>query len=379
MKNTALINLKGKNIKRFLLRLIHNQINLSNIYYISRDEANVIIDLDDLDKVIKLKSIYEVNIKEQYGKNKLQKNLKNNIFFIISMIVGIGILFTLSSLVFDIKIIHTDKEIREFMTNELKKYGIVKYSFQKNFTQIQKIKNQILENYKDKIEWLEIEKNGVSYIVRLEERKQNNINDSNEIKNIVAKKDAIIKKISAAKGTIVKNVNDYVKKGDILISSEIKLNDEIKNNVPTEGTIYGEVWYNITVEQPYYYYEELKTNKSKKIYTFNFLNKSLELFNFKPYKNKKNTKNIVFKNRFIPFSLTKDLQEEVIVKESIYTPEESINKAKEVGIQKLNDKLKEDEHVIDAKVIDYIPYDDKLVLNLFVTVYESIGEYVKVE
>ena len=44
--------------------------------------------------------------------------------------------------------------------------------------------------------------------------------------NIVSNSNAVIKKIVAENGSIVREVNEYVNKGDILISSEIKLNDD---------------------------------------------------------------------------------------------------------------------------------------------------------
>ena len=78
-----------------------------------------------------------------------------------------------------------------------------------------------LIEYKDKIDWLEIERVGTKYVIRVEERilnekKQNKVNQ-----NIIASKSGIIKKIEAKEGQIVKNKNDYVKKGDVIISGNI--------------------------------------------------------------------------------------------------------------------------------------------------------------
>ena len=73
-------------------------------------------------------------------------------------------------------------------------------------------------------------------------------------------KDAIIKKIVASNGEIISNVNSYVKKGDIIVSGEIKHNEEIKKLVKAKAKVYGEVWYKVNITIPLTYYEEIYTN-----------------------------------------------------------------------------------------------------------------------
>ena len=103
----------------------------------------------------------------------------------------------LSNIIFDVKVIHTDNEIRNFLITELEKYGLKKYKFKKSYQEIQEIKNSILNEYQDKIEWLEIEESGTSYIVRLESRIIPNNEVNNNKQNVVASKSAVIKKIIA--------------------------------------------------------------------------------------------------------------------------------------------------------------------------------------
>ena len=45
--------------------------------------------------------------------------------------------------------------------------------------------------------------------------------------------------MDVSSGQIVKNVNSYVKKGEVIVSGYITLNDSIKNNVSSNGIIYG--------------------------------------------------------------------------------------------------------------------------------------------
>ena len=115
------------------------------------------------------------------------------------------------------------------LNEELNKNGIYKYSFKKNYQELKNIKNIILTKYKDNIEWLEIENVGTRCILKLEERIKSEENNTNELRNIVALKDAVILDVKASNGIIVKRTGSTVKKGDIIISGNIYLNENIKN------------------------------------------------------------------------------------------------------------------------------------------------------
>ena len=85
------------------------------------------------------------------------------------MSLSLIIIILLSKVIFSIDIIHQDREIRELLKLELKKYGIVKYTFKKDYQKLEEIEEKILENNKGKLERIEISLYGTKYIVRVEE------------------------------------------------------------------------------------------------------------------------------------------------------------------------------------------------------------------
>ena len=261
---------------------------------------------------------------------------------------------------------------------ELENYGLKKYKFKKNYDEIQEIKNSILEKYKDKIEWLEIEESGTTYIVRLEERIIPDNVLENEKQNVVAGKSAIIKNIIAENGEVVKNINDYVEKGDIVISGNIYLNETVKDTIRASGRIYGEVWYNVTVEYPYIYSEIKEKDNYQDVYVLKFLNKSLEL-TFNRFKDKRVEEDIILYHPIVPISFVKQRQKEVETISLVLTSDEAKDKAIEEAINKMNEKLDDDEKILDYKLLKFDIKDDKVVLEMFFTVYENITSYSKIE
>ena len=371
--NTVLINVKGRNIENFIYKLHNKKIDILKIKYLNRSEIDIEVYYKDINLICDIKGIYEIKIKKYKGIKRIKDMIKFHKFFIISIFIGVIILYILTNIIYDIEIIYSGFKLKESLSYELEKYGITKYSFSKNYDSLEDIKNKILIDMKDELEWLTIEKKGTKYIITLEPRKINIDEEDNTIYNIVAKKDGIIKKIDVSSGEIVKNVNDYVKKGDIIVSSNIMLYDNLKKKVSAKGNIYGEVWYKVHIEYPLNYYEEKETGKKKTIYNIKFMDRYIGI---KGFKNKKIEDIPIIKSDIIPISINKQIQREIEIINYKMGYIEALKKAHLEAKKKIESRLGENEYIIDEKDLKYEPKDSKIVLDIFYTVYESIGESV---
>ena len=373
------IKVTGRNINNFLKRLINNNINIEKVIPISHKEIDLIINYQDLDKVLKLKTIYNIKIVRYYGKLRIIKRIKKDIFILSFLLIGLLIIYTLSNVIFKVEVIHSNNNIIKLVTKELEDNGIKKYKFAKSYQEIEKIKNKILEENKDTLEWLEIIREGTKYTVRVEERIINNKPKDNKIYNIVASKNAVIKNIYAESGEKVRSINTYVKKGDIVISSDITLPNNEKISKTASGKVLGEVWYNINIEYPYQYHEIKYTGNKKKVLVLNLLNKRISFFDFHKYKTFNRNVKYIFNNNVIPISLTYEDEYETNIINEVY----DYDTAKEKGIAKAKQKLLEKysniKEVTDIKIINEEDKETKISLNLFVTCLEDITEYQEVD
>lgn len=375
LKNNIDILVTGRNIERFITRLYRSNINIFNIKYIKYNKVILTINKNDYDKIDNLKTIYEIEIINVHGLDKLKLIIKNNIFIIMSFIISIFILFLLSNTIFKVEVIHNDKNLRKIINTELKENGIQKYNFKKSYKELQKIKTKILEKYNDKIEWLEIKEQGTKYIVRVEERIIKKDKNNYHIRDIISKKEAKIIKIEAEDGEVVVNKNQYVHKGDVLITGSLKLYDEVKSNIMAKGNVYGEVWYKSKIEYPYKYTEKVYTGKSKKVIAIQILNNYIELFNFKKYKTKEVKNKIIFKHSFLPISLVYQKQLETIEQNKKLTKKQAIKEAVIKAKEHINNNLSEKEYIIDIKKLKVEENNSKIILELFISVCENITDY----
>ena len=372
MKSKYLIKISGNNINRIIKRLIKNKINIYNLTKINRNEIEIIIDQDDYRKTYELKGTYNINIIKYLGYISIKKAFKKNIIIYISILISLIIIFFISNFIFKIKIYHTNTELKKELLNDLKNYGISIGKYKKSYNEIQTIKQKLLEKYKTRLEWLEITRNGTIYEIRLEERIINDETSKNTPQNIIARKGGIIKKIYATNGVIVKNENEYVSKGDVIISGEIYLNEKLMGIIKANGKVYAETWYTVKVNYPLYYREEKTTKKSKNVLNISFLEKDYNILNIKKYKNYKKQDNILYQNKIIPLKVSIQNQKETLVKENLYSVEIAETKGIEYATDKIKSKLKEGEYIIDKKVLKNEQKNSTIYMEIFFKICEDI-------
>ena len=377
MTNSIILKIKTKNITRFLTNLYKLNIEVLNVNVVNHKELIIEVCECDYDKVCGISILNKVNIVDYRGKNKVKRFINKNKVLFISLIINLFILVFLSNVIFSVEIKHESSEVRNLVITELKKYNVKKYTLKKNYTELDSIKNKILDNNKDKIEWIEINTSGCKYVVKVVMRKLNSNNKDDGIYNIVSNSNAVIKKIVAENGSIVREVNEYVNKGDILISSEIKLNDEIKDYKSAKGVVYGEVWYKMHVIMPYIYMNRTRTGKSLTNYSVNFFNKSLIIG--KKFKNSEIDKHIIFSNNIIPISITKNKEYEINDSSDIQVSSIAYLNALSYSKGKMEEKLGSDEYIISSRVLKKDTKSNTMELDIFYKVYKKISVSSKIE
>ena len=372
MNNYVLVLINGKHVSNYLKWLIKNKISIIYLKKYTYNELQIIINYKDYSKITKYSKTYKVTIIKKYGRLRIFDIIKKNIIIISCLILSIFFVYVLSNYIFSIDIIYNNKDIVNLLNKELSKYDIKKYSRKKNYDYLNKVKNDILNNNKDTLEWIEIEEKGTKYIVRVVERKKEKFDDSFVYQSIVAKKDATIVSINAFSGEKILTVNQFVRKDDVIISGILTKPDNTKIYTQAKGKVYGEVWYKIDIEYPLYYQEEKLTGKSRKVISFYFLNKEIPIFSYKKYKQFNRKSKIILENNFIPIKITRDKLYEVIIKEDIYTTEEVIQKAKEEAIKKLKGRNSDIVSIKDVQVLSKENQNSKIKLNLFISAIEDI-------
>lgn len=373
------IKVSGRNVYRFIDRLIKDKVYIYDLKIINIKNVIIKISYDDYLILKDKKSIYDIDLLDVYGKLKIKKYFKEHYVFIIFLIIGYVVLMFLSNFIFDIEVVHANFEIRELVYRELRKNGIEKYIFRKSYQELENIEKNILDNNKTKIEWIEINRSGTKYIVRVEERKIDKGKEKFEYQDIVSSKSGIITKVLAKSGEIIKNTNDYIKGGEVVISGNITLPDGSSVLSRASGKVYAEVWYLVDVSYPYIYREEILTGRAKEVFLIKFLNKRISLFDFSKFNTFKKSDRILFGDIFKFLSFIKEKQYEMIVIDEFYTKEEVVVKAVERAVTRVKDTLREDEQIIKYRILSTYYDESKVNLKIFFSVNEEVSMVRKID
>ena len=367
--NKIKIEIIGKNPDYFLKEIIKKKIN---IYDLEKNYKSIrlVINIDDYEIIKKIKTTYKIKVIEKYGVLKLYDYLRKYNLFLLLIIIGILINLLLSNIVFNIEVIHPNKKLVKIVYKDLNDLGLKKYHFKVNKN---KIKEKLLEKEKNRIEWLEIENIGTKYIIKLEEKKHNKKENKCRERNIISKKEALIYSIESSSGEIVKKKNDYVSKGEVIISGLIHNKDKIVSKRCAIGKVYGETWYTIKVLIP----TNFKTTKElkNKDYGMNvkIFKKNINLGNRLRYY-KKYVYNII-DSKIIPISMGITKYQEIKENKIIY----NLNNVDEISLstaeKEIKKKLTNDEEVISKKVLKKIKKNSKIEVEVFIKVKEDITSY----
>ena len=370
MKRYLLVRVKTPKKTSLILKLNRLNVDIQEIKYLKEEIQFKILE-KDLKRAKKYLISYNIEIIDETGIYKLKKELKKNNLIITGIIFAVVIFLVLSNIIVKVNIIHEDSELRAIISDSLKEQGVTPLSFKKSYEEYEAIIENIKEEYPDRIEWIEIDVEGMIINVRVEERILNDYEKDYSTCHVVASKSGIIKSITTEKGVTEVSINDYVKKGDILINGSIKLNEEIKANVCASGSVYAEVWYNVNAKIPLT--EEQTKDTGKMRYNIMIKKGNDETVLLKSrVGEKKRVENILLFQLFgSEIYLQKEYEVEIIKKE--LSEEEALEKGKTLINEKLELKLDNFESIIEEKVLQKTVKNNNIYIDMFVAVKEQIG------
>lgn len=355
-----------QDIKRFINKCNSYNIELYNIKYIDKDNIIVKIKKDDFDN-IKIYNYYSnIEIYNKVGIDYYIHKINKLKYFILCFVIMIICMFLVSNIILKINVIHSNKKVRELVYSELYDNGIKIFSIKKDFNKLENIKNKILENNRDKLEWISITNIGMTYVVRVEERIIDNIKNEHDYCNVVATKEGIVTNIFSDKGDILVNVNDIVRKDDILITGNLIVNEETKNYTCASGRVMAKVWYTTNIS--------LKRDYLKKEYTGK---KRINFYiNHKVLRNNKYSK---FDKKYIINNKYIKVYKELEYKEKKYKYNEldSVNKALLEIDNKFKNKLGDKGEIIDKKILNKSINNKEINIDVFVITLEDISKQIE--
>jgi len=375
MINYYWISIKGKNQYNFLKALFKEKIGIENVIY-NQDEILIKTSYREYKRIVGIRTSCNITILKISGTKRIEQLYQKYKISLFVFVISVLFIIFISNLVLFINIETDSKSIKSNIERELINNNISLFSYKKNNKTLKEIALRIKNNNLDQIEWIEIEKKGVYLNIKTISRVNKKIPKNNNFRDIVAEKDGYIRKIESDKGQVLKSIDDYVKKGEVIISGNILKNDKVVGMTRANGKVYAEVWYILKLNENMYYQKQYESSKGNASIILDINNKKIKLLSIHKRINK-NKNQILFKNK--NFTLMYTHSKSFILKREKYNQTELENilqiKARNIILKNLND----DEYIILQKTLKKYTKNDKMYIEVFFKCYEDIATQQKLK
>lgn len=378
------IEVEGYYIEKFINLCTKNKIVIWNLKRDKGTKLYLNIGINDFKKLspISRKTKCRVKIQKRKGIPFILNRYKKRKIFAIFLVIISFFIYVSSGYIWNIEIhVENNSEILG-IEDDLKNLG-VKKGVSKKDIDIDYIANEIRLK-RDDISWIGIDIKGtnlITNIVKADEKPK--IVDNNDFCNIVSTKSGVIEKIVAQNGTPLVKKGDNVQKGDILIAGYMEGKYTDKRLMHSLGEVQARVFYTKSQKIPLYPEIFEPTGQNEKKFQIKFNNFQINFYKtlskFEIYDTIYTEQNLkIFSNFYLPISIVKITNNEMVKKQKNY----SIEEAKDLGVEELRVKIEKQienkENIVKTNV-DVKEFEKYIEVCLTYEVLENIGTYEKIE
>ncbi len=358
--NRILVRIRVFTLNNFLLRIIAKKIFLEQVEY-KDNYLKCYIEEQDLKYFEKF---YQVEVLKKNRLVMLGDFLKNNYLLLGSIILSIILFLYLKNVIIKVEIVSSNATLSKELMDTLEEYKVKRLSFKLKDEELQKIKKEVVLLYQEQIEWLEIKSEGMNYVITLEERIKDSPKKEETYCNVYAKREGIVKKISASCGNVIVSEDTYVREGDLLISGDITLNGNEMAKVCAKGNIYGEVWYKASLSIPKTYEVVKPSGRVQTNFKIDMGRNDYKIFRSK-YQNYREEDEVIIS--ILGKKLIKSVEKEVVTEKVYYTEEELNRKIDALVAEKINLQLDQNEKILHENILKKQEFDSTIEVEVFVT------------
>lgn len=231
-------------IYTFLNKIKENKIAIKKLIKIDKNTYEFHSDNKYYKKIISI--FKDIKVVRKSGLINILINMLRYKTTIIAMVLSVFLYCHLNSKIWCIDINGDNEKLLNFINDRLIENNIYVGARKISSDKLSEIQSHILYNNYDVIEYLSIKSDGCEILVNYKEkRKETDFLDKKG--NLYASKDGLIKSFDLISGNKVVEINDYVKKGDLLVKDVITTDYNQEVYLGTKGSVYAYTWYYVTL------------------------------------------------------------------------------------------------------------------------------------
>ncbi|WP_440895880.1 sporulation protein YqfD [Amphibacillus sp. Q70] len=385
LKGIVTLKVNGHYPERFFDFCVRHQIPVWSIKKQSDLECLGDIYLKDIKRIRQLrrKTHYKLSFVKKRGFPFFYQKLKGFKQLLVTLLIAILFFLYLTQSIWFIEIEGVSTEMRENIIATLEDYGVKKGQVKFLIDNPLEIQRKLLNDYPD-ILWVGIVPNGITYQLEVITKKQPPEQDNQRRTHLYAKKDGVISEMFVAKGRPLVGVNDFVRKGQLLVTGELNHiedkdteEDDLKESSETEAEIYATTWYESQVTIPLEGMYQTETGQTVNKYHLQIGSFQLPIWGFRStgfefeYVESSNH-GFSIGDWTPPILFKKNTHKEIVPAKIERSEDQAIAIGLQQARQNLLRNLGQTTSIIDEKILHQTTESGKVNLHVYFTVKENI-------
>ncbi len=374
-----LVKAQGDGLERLINKLARSNVFLWKLKKKTNKELIFYISLYDLHTLRKIAREFDCQISFMRGEGMpfLWKRTKKNSGFVLGLLLSFILVLFLSNVTWGIEIEGANPETEYKIRKELDAIGVKVGALHFLNNDPKKIQKE-LSNSIENLTWIGVNLKGTTFHFKVVQKTEPELKDEKSPGHLVAKKKAIISHMFVEKGKALVKINQYVEKGQLLVSGTIGT-EEKEVNVPAEGEVWGLTWYNSKVEFPLESSFQVYSGKEKRVHSLTVGKLNIPVWgfgkiDFKDYDIEKEDHSLHFLGWELPVKyIEKTLRDKEEIQRSL-TNKEAKEAAKELARKDLRINIPEDATLDKEYILHEEVENGKVKLSINFQVVENIAE-----
>lgn len=371
------VQIDGVYGERFLNRCIQKNVAIWSIKRMGAERIVCFMDMQDAKKIRPLVKQTEckVTFVERLGYPAFVKKAMNRVGFVGGIGLAIVLMFILSNIVWSIEIKGASPKVEHELRQLVEELGVKRGAFQFTLPSVEDLQREVTEQLSGAT-WIGVRQNGTTYQFEVVEQQLPEEAERISPRHLVAKKKAIVHSVFVEHGQPKVKVNDYVEKGDMLVSGFIGKEGK-EQIVPAVGVVLGEIWYTSDVTIPLESQFSTLTGESVTTHQLSAFGVNLPIWGFKKHEFKEfetfqEQKELYFWKWTLPIQYTRTKVYEANRFEQKLTKGEAVERGKKLAKQELYEKIDKDATIEGEKVLHERVENGKVKLRIHYQVIEDI-------
>ncbi|WP_167577570.1 sporulation protein YqfD [Ammoniphilus sp. YIM 78166] len=372
------IILRGRRIERLINLAVQKKMQVWNITRYDDQRGKINIRLEDffLLKPLLRETGCRMQIMSRHGFPFFLTRVRERYAFFGGFLLFIIMLFLLSNVIWSIEVVGNEKIGKYEVLQVAEKIGIQQGKFSFMMDEPDKIQAKLLENLPE-ASWVGFQIKGTKAQIRVVEKILPETKEALSPRHLVAKKSAVISTIFAEEGKPVVRPDDFVKKGDILVSGLIG-KAESPTAVAARGRVEGEVWYETEVIVPIEQKQAVFVGESHRNFYIVWGEKQIKIWGYKelPFQNYeiKDQKWVMrWGDKSFPLAWKTEDLHAVETQEKLVDEKQAQDMAIQAARQDILSKMGNGGYIKEEKVLHLKRENDKVYIKMHVVAIEDIA------